>query len=73
MPEGITARTLATPRLETHFLERGPEDGIPVIFIHGNVSSSLFFEETLATLPDAYRSIAPDLRGFGGSETKPLD
>ena len=73
MPEEVTARTVATPRLETHILERGPEDGIPVVFIHGNVSSSLFFEETLAALPDGYRGIAPDLRGFGGSETKPLD
>lgn len=73
VPEEITAKTVATARLATHFLERGPEDGVPVVFIHGNVSSSLFFEETLAALPDSYRGIAVDLRGFGDSETKPLD
>lgn len=72
-PEGVTPRTVATTRLATHFLERGPEDGVPVVFIHGNVSSSLFFEETLAALPDGYRGIAADLRGFGDSEAKPLD
>ena len=71
--EGIDAKTVATTRLATHFLERGPADGVPVIFVHGNVSSSLFFEETLAALPDVYRGIAVDLRGFGDSETKPLD
>ncbi|MEW6637531.1 MAG: alpha/beta hydrolase [Actinomycetota bacterium] len=69
----VAARTVETPRLVTHLLESGPEDGTPVLFVHGNVSSSRFFEETLAALPEGYRGIAPDLRGFGGSETKPLD
>lgn len=72
-PQGVTAKTVATTRLATHFLQHGPEDGIPVVFIHGNVSSSVFFEETLAELPEAYRGIAVDLRGFGESEAKPLD
>ncbi|HET7479484.1 MAG TPA: alpha/beta hydrolase [Rubrobacteraceae bacterium] len=71
--EGVTARMVETPRLATHILESGPEGGVPVVFVHGNVSSALFFEETLVALPDAYRGIAPDLRGFGGSETKSLD
>jgi pimeloyl-ACP methyl ester carboxylesterase len=73
LPEGVTARMVETPRLATHLLEKGPENGVPVLFIHGNVSSSLFFDETLAALPDRYRGLAPDLRGFGSSETKPLD
>jgi pimeloyl-ACP methyl ester carboxylesterase len=71
--EGVTARDLRTPRLATHLLQSGPEDGVPVILVHGNVSSSTFFEETLAALPDGYRCLAPDLRGYGGSEAKPLD
>jgi len=73
LPGGVTARTLETPRLATYLLESGPETGIPVLLIHGNVSSSLFFDETLAALPDRYRGLAPDLRGYGGSGTKPLD
>jgi pimeloyl-ACP methyl ester carboxylesterase len=73
LPEGVTSRTVETPRLATHLLESGPESGVPVVFVHGNVSSSLFFDETLAALPDRYRGLAPDLRGFGGSGTKPLD
>ena len=71
--EGVTSEVVDTSRLETHFLASEPESGVPVILIHGNASSSRFFEETLAALPDGYRGLAPDLRGFGNSETKPLD
>jgi pimeloyl-ACP methyl ester carboxylesterase len=70
---GVTARKVQTTRLATHLLQSGPEDGVPVIFVHGNVSSSTFFEDTLAALPGGYRGLAPDLRGYGDSETKPLD
>ncbi len=73
--DGVTASKIGTPRLATYLLEGGREDGIPVLFVHGNVSSSRFFEDTLAALPGeaGYRGLAPDLRGFGGSETRPLD
>ena len=73
--EGVAARTVATSRLRTHLLTGGTEGGEPVFFIHGNVSSARFFEETLAALisEDGYWGLAPDLRGFGDSETKPLD
>ena len=73
LPAGVTARTVETPRLASHLLESGPESGDPVLLVHGNVSSSRFFDETLAALPDRYRGLAPALRGFGGSGTKPLD
>lgn len=71
--EGVSSETVETSRLRTHFLSAGPEDGVPVFLLHGNVSSSRFFEETLAALPDGFRGIAPDLRGFGSTETKPVD
>ncbi len=72
---GVAAETVATPRLRTHLLSGGTEGGEPVFFVHGNASSSRFFEETLAALSGeaGYWGLAPDLRGFGGSETKPLD
>ena len=73
LPAGVTAGTVETPRLPTHLLQSGSESGVPVLLVHGNASSSLFFDETLAALPDRYRGLAPDLRGFGGSGTKPLD
>ena len=71
--DGVSSREVSTPRLTTHLLESGPEDGVPVLFVHGNVASSRFFEETLAALPRYYRGMAPDLRGFGRSEPKPVD
>ncbi|MBV9453576.1 MAG: alpha/beta hydrolase [Rubrobacter sp.] len=70
---GLTSRIVDTPRLKTHLLVGGLKNGKPVLFIHGNVSSCRFFEETLAALPFGYRGLAPDLRGFGESETKPLN
>ena len=70
---GVSSREVITPRLTTHLLESGPEEGAPVLFVHGNVASSRFFEETLAALPAYYRGLAPDLRGFGRSEPRPVD
>ena len=70
---GVDSRTVRTDRLETHVLESGDPSGRPVVFVHGNVSSSRFFEDTLATLDDQYYGLAPDLRGYGDSERKPID
>jgi len=62
-----------TERLNTHLLTCGPQDGTPVIFLHGNFSSALYWEETMLALPAGYRAIAPDLRGYGGTEDKLID
>jgi pimeloyl-ACP methyl ester carboxylesterase len=70
---GVSSREVITPRLTTYLLESGPEEGAPVLLVHGNVASSRFFEETLAALPAYYRGLAPDLRGFGRSEPRPVD
>ena len=70
---GVSARIIETPRLRTYALSRGLETGRAVVFVHGNVSSSRFFEETLLALPAGYWGLAPDLRGFGESEGKPVD
>ncbi len=65
--KGISSTVIATPRLKTHLLAGGPEEGVPVIFIHGNVSSSRFWEENLAALSPHYRRLIPDC---GGSATR---
>ncbi|SFI85548.1 hypothetical protein SAMN05443661_10782 [Natronobacterium gregoryi] len=71
---GVESRTIETGRLETHLLESGdPADGGSVVFLHGNVSSARFFEDVMADPPSSRYAIAPDLRGCGDSETKPLD
>lgn len=69
---GLSSTLLDTPRLKTHLLRGGDSAGQPVVLIHGNVSSARFWEETMLALPQ-YQTLAPDLRGFGQSETKPVD
>ncbi|GAA4368449.1 alpha/beta hydrolase [Agromyces bauzanensis] len=71
---GITARRVQTPRLAANVLER-PSDAASktVLFVHGNVSSSLFWQPVMLALPADVRALAADLRGFGDSETLPVD
>lgn len=76
--DGITARVVDTPRLRTNVLERiGDDPAAPpertVVLVHGNVSSALFWQEIMRMLPADLRVIAVDLRGFGGSESAPVD
>jgi pimeloyl-ACP methyl ester carboxylesterase len=73
LPEGVSARRVDTDRLETNVLLSGDPDGRPVCLLHGNVSSSRFWAELMADMPERYRLIAPDLRGYGDSETRPVD
>jgi pimeloyl-ACP methyl ester carboxylesterase len=71
---GLTARRVTTDRLTLNTITRdGIPTGEPVLFVHGNVSSSLFWQHTMLHLPDGYRPIAMDLRGFGDSDPLPVD
>ncbi len=71
--DGVQSRSVETPRLRMHFLESGPEDGTPVVLIHGNLASSRFWEHVMGAAPAGLRLIAPDMRGFGDSEPRPID
>jgi pimeloyl-ACP methyl ester carboxylesterase len=62
-----------TPRLAIHVRFAGPDDGIPVLFVHGNASSATYWEEEMLALPSGFRAIAPDLRGYGDTEDKLVD
>ncbi|WP_219471011.1 alpha/beta fold hydrolase [Nonomuraea rhizosphaerae] len=64
---------VTTPRLTQHVMTAGRDTGEPVLFVHGNVSSSAFWRDTMAALPGAYRPLAVDLRGFGESDAEPVD
>jgi pimeloyl-ACP methyl ester carboxylesterase len=65
---GISAREIETRRLRTRVLFAGPEDGRPVLFLHGNISSATWWEETMTALPKGFHGVAPDQRGFGNSD-----
>ena len=64
---------LRTSRMETAYIESGPQDGIPVVLVHGNLSTGRFYSHLFEGAPERYRFVAPDMRGFGDSERLPID
>ncbi len=70
---GVASRTADTERLRVHYLESGPADGVPVVLVHGNLSTGRFFEHLMPGAPDELRLLAPDMRGFGDTERRPID
>lgn len=70
---GIESHCIQSSRTKSHILQSGNSKGIPLIFIHGNFSSAHYFEELMLVMPEAYRCIALDLRGYGFSEDLVID
>ncbi|MGW4161849.1 alpha/beta fold hydrolase [Streptomyces sp. NPDC004788] len=68
----LRTRRVATARL-TQQITEVRDEGEPVVLVHGNVSSSVFWHTTMTALPDRYRPVAVDLRGFGGTDPLPVD
>ena len=74
---GIAATRVATDRLTQSVVHpagtapAGP--GEAVLFVHGNVSSSLFWQQSLLELAGAHRVLAVDLRGYGATDPLPID
>jgi pimeloyl-ACP methyl ester carboxylesterase len=44
-----------------------------VLLIHGNLVTGRFWRDVAARLPSDMRLVAPDLRGFGRTEARPID
>ena len=65
---GLETKTLSTHRITTRVLFRGKHTGEAILFLHGNWSCATWWEETLLALPEGYRGIAPDLRGYGEAD-----
>ena len=54
------------------YLEAGPADGEPIVFVHGLPFSSHLWRDVIAGLEDSgHRLLAPDLAGFGDSTAAP--
>jgi len=69
----ITSHKIKTSRIETHYFSNNNPEVTPILLIHGNASSAIFWKETMANLPSNYFAIAPDLRGYGDTEDKVID
>ena len=64
--------TCVDGRLRVHHLEDGPEDGPPVVLLHGPPAWSYSWRKVMPIVAAAgYRVLAPDLVGFGRSD-KPV-
>jgi pimeloyl-ACP methyl ester carboxylesterase len=67
------AYAVDTDRLRMQVLDAGRPDGIPIVLLHGNLSTGRFYEHLMPGAPAGYRLIAPDMRGFGDTEHVPID
>src|SRR5918998_3399978 len=76
---GIAATRVPTPRLVQNVLHPAGMDpagaGEAVLFVHGNVSSALFWQPSLLALAGTgrVRALAVDLRGYGDTDPLPVD
>jgi pimeloyl-ACP methyl ester carboxylesterase len=69
----FVSTTVSTDRIETHVWTSGPDDGTPLLLVHGNLVSGGWWKYVADALPADVRVIAPDLRGFGRTEARPID
>lgn len=70
MGRDILLKSVKLPNGETLAYREAGEGDRDVLLIHGNMSSSLSWDVFMESLPDGFRSIAVDLRGFGESTYK---
>ncbi len=55
-----------------HYLDEGPRDAEPLLFVHGNPTWSFHWRHLIRAFRDRYRCVAPDHIGCGLSD-KPAD
>jgi len=62
-------RWLETDGVHLHYVDEGPRDGQPVVFVHGTPTWSYLWRNVIPPLVEAgYRCVAHDELGFGRSE-----
>jgi len=62
----IEKKKLSVGNYEMAYVDRG--DGDPIVFLHGNPTSSFLWRNIISRLEASYRCIAPDLIGMGDSD-----
>jgi haloalkane dehalogenase len=71
MPQENTKQFKHINNARLAYVERGA--GRPMLFLHGNPTSSFLWRNILGPLSAQYRCIAPDLLGMGDSDKLPGD
>ncbi len=62
----FASHTFSPPsRWDMHYVDEGPRDAAPVLFVHGNPTWSFYWRHLIAGLRDTWRCVAPDHVGMG--------
>lgn len=70
LPAGLVSRTVAVNDSTLHYLEAGA--GMPIVFLHGNPTSSFLWRNVIPHVAPRGRCLAVDLIGMGGSGKPPI-
>ncbi len=62
----LSKKTVRIEGYEMAYVDQG--EGPPVVFLHGNPTSSFLWRHSIAALAPRFRCLAPDLIGMGDSE-----
>jgi pimeloyl-ACP methyl ester carboxylesterase len=68
MTELTTSKIPLSTGVTLNVASGGPEDGEPIVFLHGFPESHRTWREVAPALAEDFRVIAPDQRGFGASD-----
>lgn len=68
-----TEHMVTTSRGDIHLNASGPAEGVPVVLVHGNLSTGRFYDQVMAAAPSDLRMLAPDMRGFGRTANRVID
>jgi haloalkane dehalogenase len=72
-PNYLTVPASDGSELRMHYVDEGPAEGRPLLLLHGEPTWSYLYRNMIPHFTAAgYRSIAPDLIGFGRSD-KPME
>ncbi|MFB6233116.1 MAG: alpha/beta fold hydrolase [Haloarculaceae archaeon] len=70
----VTSTTVALPNGETIHYRRREGGEVPVLLLHGNTSSSKYWDVIFERMDDRFDLVAMDMRGFGESSyERPVD
>lgn len=56
-----------------HYVETGPSNATPLVFLHGNPESWAAWMDQIEAFGRDFRVIAPDLKGYGQGDKRPGD
>jgi pimeloyl-ACP methyl ester carboxylesterase len=69
--EGVSHEFVDVAGLRMHVAVAGPEDGEPVVLLHGWPQHWYAWRRLIGPLSERYRVHCPDLRGFGWTDAPP--